>query len=82
MAIVIPASDAQSTALNGTITATQAHLTSAIASNNGALVAKLTQDLANAKYALVMHLLGSGHLSSASIIANETYVTQPVADGQ
>ncbi len=80
MTVTIPASDAQSTQLNGVITALTTQITNA--GSNGALVAKLTQDKRNAQFQLVMHLLGAGHLSAASILSNETYVTTPVSDGQ
>ena len=73
MSVVIPASDLQSTQLNGVITALTANITAA--GSNGALVSKLTQDKRNAQFQLVMHLLGEGHLSAASILTNETYIS-------
>ena len=80
MTVTIPSSDLQSTQLNGVITALTSNITNA--GNNGPLVAKLTQDKRNAQFQLVMHLLGSGHLSAASILSNETYVSNPTGDGQ
>lgn len=80
MTVTIPASDTASTSLNGVITALTANITNA--GNNGALVAKLTQDKRNAQFQLVSHLIGSGHLSCASILTNETYVSSPIGDGQ
>lgn len=73
MSIVIPATDAASTRLNGVITALTSDITNA--APNGALVAKLTQDKRNAQYQLVSHLIGEGHLSCASILTNETYIS-------
>ena len=80
MSVTIPSSDAASTQLNGDITA----LTTQISNVGTAspVYARLVQMKANAQFQLVMHLLGAGHLSSASILSNETYITQPVSDGQ
>lgn len=79
MAVTIPSSDVQSTALNGVITSLTASITN-VGTSNGSLNQKLTRDKANAQYQLVQHLIGAGHLSCASILSNETYVTQ-VSDG-
>jgi hypothetical protein len=78
MTVTIPASDAVSTQMNGVIT----KLTAEIASNTSqAMVASFTRSKINAQFQLVSHLLGSGHLSAASILANEVYVNQPISDG-
>jgi hypothetical protein len=79
MSVSIPASDAASTNLNTTITTLGTLITAA--GNNGPLVARLTQQKAEAQFALVMHLIGAGHLSCASILTNETYVSNPISDG-
>lgn len=71
MTVTIPATDLQSTALNGAIT----KLTAEIASNtNTSMVAWFTRAKANAQFALVNHLIGAGKLSCASILTNESYV--------
>jgi hypothetical protein len=71
MTVSIPATDAQSTQLNGVITALTAQITAA--GSNGPLVFKLTKDKANAQMNLVLHLLGTGRLLASSILTNETY---------
>jgi hypothetical protein len=73
MAVTIPSSDTASTQLNGVITA----LTTQISNVGTAspVYAKLTRDKANAQFQLVSHLIGAGHLSCASILSNETYIS-------
>lgn len=80
MAVTIPSTDTASTALNGTITSLTALITN-VGSSNGALAQKLARDKLNAQFQLVSHLIGAGHLSCASILSNETYVSQPISDG-
>lgn len=80
MTVTIPASDVASTNLNSTISTLTTLITAA--GGNGPLAHSLTRAKANAQFALVMHLLGEGHLSAASILTNESYVASGVSDGR
>lgn len=73
MSLVIPAADLQSTQLNGVITAITAEITAA--GSNGQLAAFHTAAKAQAQSNLILHLLGVGKLTAASIISNCTYNT-------
>lgn len=78
MALTIPSTDAQSTALNGAITAIGTQISN-VGTSNGALAQKLAADKVQAQHNLVLHLLGSGHISAATILAGSgvTYLNGP-----
>ena len=79
MALTVPSSDTVHYNLQQQITAVATLITNN--SSNGALVAKLTRDKANLQNQLVSSLIGSGRISCASILTNETYITGAIPDG-
>ncbi|HEX4268437.1 MAG TPA: hypothetical protein VHY36_11155 [Steroidobacteraceae bacterium] len=72
MALTVPVGDLQHTALNGNVTAITNEISS-IGTANGALVAKLTADKAQAQMNLVLSLLGAGKLTASSVLSTCTY---------
>lgn len=73
MTIVIPASDAEGTKLNGIITARNSLITAA--GGNGPLAHVHTLEKAQSQLNLVIYLLSTGKLNPATVLANETYGT-------
>jgi hypothetical protein len=72
MTVTIPSGDAQSTQLNGTITALTTEISN-VGTANGPLNARLTQQKGEAQMNLVLHLLGAGKLTAAGVLSACTY---------
>jgi len=73
VSIVIPASDAEGTKLNGIIAARAAAIVAA--GNNGPLAHAHTIEKAQAQLNLLLYLLSSGKLNASTVLANSTYNT-------
>jgi len=71
MAVVVPSTDVVNYELYNGITTLTAQITAA--GNNGPLAHSLTKQKANKQMALVLGLLGSGKITAANVLANETY---------
>lgn len=72
MSVTVPATDLQSTQLNGTITAITSQISN-IGTANGMLNQRLQQQKAEAQMNLVLHLLGSGKLTASGVLTSCTY---------
>lgn len=81
MTVTVPSTDVVNYELYNGITTLTTQI--ANAGNNGALAFQLTKQKAVKQMALVLSLLGSGKITAANVLANETYaVAQDGADGR
>ena len=76
MAISIPSTDLQHTAMNNAIANIAAEITN-VGSANGQLAQKLAADKVQAQHNLLLSLLGSGKVSAAMLLGVATHASGP-----